>query len=78
MLIFLQALTTEDDKEKFEKLYRQYKYSMYKISWNILKNEKDAEDIVHESFWAIIENFDKINDVYSKKTWNYIVTIVRR
>ena len=77
MLIFLQALTTEDDKEKFEKLYRQYKYSMYKISWNILKNEKDAEDIVHESFWAIIENFDKINDVYSKKTWNYIVTIVR-
>lgn len=77
MLIFLQALTTEDDKEKFEKLYRQYKYSMYKISWNILKNEKDAEDIVHESFWAIIENFDKINDIYSKKTWNYIVAIVR-
>lgn len=77
MLIFLQALTTEDDKEKFEKLYRQYKYSMYKISWNILKNEKDAEDIVHESFWAIIENFDKINDIYSKKTWNYIIAIVR-
>lgn len=77
MFIFLQTLTTEEDKVKFEKLYRKYKHSMYRIAWGILHNEKDAEDIVHESFWAIIENFEKVNDISNQKTWNYIAAIVR-
>ena len=59
MFIFFMALETEEEKEKFEILYKKYKAGMYRIAWNILKNEKDAEDIVHESFWAIIENFEK-------------------
>lgn len=77
MFIFLQTLATEEDKVKFEKLYRKYKHSMYRIAWEILHNEKDAEDIVHESFWAIIENFEKVNDISNQKTWNYIAAIVR-
>lgn len=77
MFIFLMALESEEEKEKFEILYKKYKAGMYRIAWNILKNERDAEDIVHESFWAIIENFEKIYDVSCHKTWNYIVTIVK-
>lgn len=77
MLLFLQMLETPEEKLKFEELYMKYRGSMYAVAWKILKNERDAEDIVHDSFRAIIENFEKINDISCHKTWNYIVTIVK-
>lgn len=77
MITFLETLETSEDKLKFEELYKKYRNSMYAVAWKILHNERDAEDIVHDSFRAIIENFEKINDVSCHKTWNYIVTIVK-
>lgn len=77
MFIFLQMLETAEEKLKFEELYMRYRGSMYAVAWKILKNEQDAEDVVQEAFRAIIEHFEKINDISCHKTWNYIVTIVK-
>lgn len=77
MLVYLETLETPEEKLKFEELYFLYKDKMYAIAFKILHNENDAEDIVHESFKAIIEHFEKINDISCHKTWNYIVTIVK-
>lgn len=77
MLGFMEVLDTAEEKLKFEELYRKYRSPMYAVAWKILHNERDAEDIVHDSFRAIIENFDKINNISCQKTWNYIVTIVK-
>lgn len=78
ILIYLEILETPEEKLKFEQLYFLYRDKMYAVAFKILHNENDAEDIVHESFKAIIENFEKINDISCHKTWNYIVTIVRK
>ena len=77
ILVYLEMLETPEEKLKFEQLYFLYRDKMYAVAFKILHNENDAEDIVHESFKAIIENFEKINDISCHKTWNYIVTIVK-
>lgn len=77
MLVYLEMLETPEEKLKFEQIYFLYRDKMYAVAFKILHNENDAEDIVHESFKAIIENFEKINDISCHKTWNYIVTIVK-
>lgn len=77
MLVYLEMLETPEEKLKFEQLYFLYRDKMYAVAFKILHNENDAEDMVHESFKAIIENFEKINDISCHKTWNYIVTIVK-
>lgn len=77
MLVYLEMLETPEEKLKFEQLYFLYRDKMYAVAFKILHNENDAEDTVHESFKAIIENFEKINDISCHKTWNYIVTIVK-
>lgn len=77
MLGFIEMLDTAEDKSKFEALYMEYKKRMYAVAWKILKNDRDAEDIVHETFQVLIENFEKIEHESCYKTWNYIVTIVK-
>lgn len=77
MLNFLETLDTAEDKLKFEELYKGYRNRMYHVAWKILQNEQDAEDIVHDSFHVLMKNFEKIDDIYCNKTWNYIVTIVK-
>lgn len=65
---------------KIERLYREYADKMFYTAYCILGNRQDAENIVQDSFIAIIENIEKIeknNDICCHKTWNYIVTIVK-
>lgn len=77
MLLFLSLLDTEEEKTKFEKIYNNYKKKMLFTAYGILRNRQDAENIVQDSFIALIENLEKIEEVSCHKTWNYIVTIVK-
>ena len=50
---------------------------MYKVAYQILHNRHDAEDAVHDSVIAIIDNLEKIKKINCHETWSYIVTIVK-
>lgn len=76
-MLYLSLVETPEDKTKFEKIYTCYEKKMYAVSYKILKNSEDAEDIVHDTFQVLIENLDKIKEIECHKTWNYIVTIVK-
>lgn len=65
------------DKQKFERIYLQYRETMFIIANEILKNKENAEDAVHDAFVLIIRNLDNIDDVLSKKTANYIKVIIK-
>ena len=75
MLIYLQTIETEEDKSKFEDIYREYRGLMYYIAYRRLHHEQDAEDAVHHAFMKIAENI-KIIDPVSPKTKQLVVTIV--
>ena len=76
MIIYLQMLETPEEKSKFEQLYLEYKGLMFHVAYEILHNEQDAEDAVHQAFVKIAENIKKIDDPICPKTHSYVVTKV--
>lgn len=50
---------------------------MFYRAYKILRNRADAEDIVHESFLALIEHLDELMENEPHKTWYYIMKTVR-
>lgn len=43
----------------------------------ILKDELNAEDMVHDTFLTLTDYYDRINEEDPVGTWNYIVTILK-
>ena len=43
----------------------------------ILKDELNAEDMVHDTFLTLTDYLDRINEEDPVGTWNYIVTILK-
>lgn len=77
MFYFMSLIDNEEDSVKFEKLYHAYKQKLYYVAFNILKDEQEAENMVHDTYVTIIEILDNIEETESHKTWNYIVTILK-
>lgn len=65
MLIYLQMLESEEDRTKFAQIYEKYRGLMMHVAKKFLNNHFDAEDAVHQSFLAVIENIHKVSDVTS-------------
>ena len=76
MLTYLQMIETEEDRVKFKELYERYRGWMFHAANQILRNQDDAEDAVHEAFVTIIKNLEKIGEIDCPKTRSFIVIIV--
>lgn len=76
MITYLMMIETPADQSKFERIYLHYKGLMYHTAYQILHNQEDAEDAVHNAFVKIAENISKIGEPVCPKTRVYIVTIV--
>ena len=77
MLIYLALIEGEADKRKFERLYMNYRQTMYYIAYGILKNRAVAEDAVHQAFLRVIDRLEKINEEDCHKTRGYLVIITK-
>lgn len=76
MMIYMAMIDDPSDCEKFEHIYVTYKGLMFYIANQILKNNEDAEDAVHNAFIAIAKNIGKIQEGECPKTKSYIVNTV--
>lgn len=77
LMIYLQMLETEEDKDKFLEIYHTYRELMTSVAMKILKNEHDTQDAVHQAFEAIIMNIQKFHKRPCPEFKAYIVIIVR-
>ena len=75
--IYLAALDSEEEKDRFREIYIQYRDAMYRIAFSILHNDADAEDAVHQAFLCIANNFEKYKDIPCPKMGDLIVIIIR-
>lgn len=77
MLIYMQIIENDDDRDKFEQLYLKYRGLMYHSAISILHNNEDAEDVVHLAFVSIIENLGKIGAIDSPETRSFCILCCR-
>lgn len=75
VLVYLAALETEAERDRFQALYERYRGLMFHRAMLLLRNESDAEDAVHQAFLAILEHFEKISSIDCPKTRAYVVII---
>lgn len=76
MLIYLAAIDAPEDRDRFVELYETYRGLMFHVAHQILRNEADAEDAVHDTFLVLAENFQKFSLLERHKTRSLLVTIV--
>ena len=74
MLIFyLSLIDNEDDRSKFEIIYYEYRERMYSAAFDVVKNNEDAEDAVHNAFVGIANNMESIGEAISQRTLSYVI-----
>ena len=78
MLIYLAMIDSAEDQSKFEMIYYAYRDLMYYTANKILGDEKDSEDVVHDSFLKIIHILDKISILTCPQTRALVITITER
>ncbi len=76
-MIFLAALPDENDIPKFEQFYNKYKGLMGKIAYEHIHDYSLSEDCVNECMLYIAQNFDRIDDINSKKTLGFVIRLAR-
>ena len=55
--------------KEFEQIYNDSYRAVYWTAMSLLKNEADAEDIVQDTFVALIESYDTIKDKRKVTSW---------
>ena len=78
LALYMTLLEDERDIPSFRRLYRTHHDRMMRMALRFFpKDQKAAEDAVHESFLKIIENFSKISEISWEELGPYVVTIVK-
>lgn len=76
LTLYLSLVDSPDEKRKFEKLYTDYKQTMFYAANRILKDSYEAEDAVHQAFLRIINHLDKIDENDHRKTKAFLIVVV--
>ncbi|MBO4524911.1 MAG: sigma-70 family RNA polymerase sigma factor [Ruminococcus sp.] len=78
MLFLMMMIDSEEERSKFELIYRTYRNLMFYVARDILNDDAAAEDAVQEAFVRIIEKINKISEAKCHKTKRLCVIIVKR
>ncbi|NLY48223.1 MAG: RNA polymerase sigma factor [Clostridiales bacterium] len=59
LVLYISMLDSEQDKKKMEEIYNEHKHALYMYALKLTGNQALAEDAVHSTFIAIIEQKEK-------------------
>lgn len=77
MLLFLSMLETPEEQGKFTRLYEKYRYLLWYVAKDILKDKDLAEDAVQEAYLTLTRHMDQVEEVDSPRTKRFLVTITK-
>ncbi|MBR2043921.1 MAG: sigma-70 family RNA polymerase sigma factor [Clostridia bacterium] len=77
LILYLSVLDTQEEKDKLEQLYINYKKLIYSIAFEYMRNSFLAEDAVHNTFLKLTNYLDKIDAIYDHKTVNFIGIVTK-
>lgn len=78
LLLYLQTIDDETDRERFIRLYEQYGKLLLSVAREKLKRKDLAEDCLQETFLDVSRQFDQVKKVSRDKIEPYLITIVKR
>lgn len=64
-------------QDAFTEMFEKYHLMMKNLAYSILKDYQLAEDAVQESLLSLSKNMDKIDNIHSDRSKNYIYTITK-
>lgn len=76
MLTFLMSIETEDDRILVSSIYTKYSKQMKAIAYNVLKNDHDAEDCVHETVITIVNKLEAIKDARDEGYIKWLILLI--
>ncbi len=76
-MIYLMLLETDEDRERFQKIYEENYLKMYYMALSMIKNPADAEDDVHKAFLSLAENFTKYSHLDNREISGLCISIVK-
>lgn len=77
MLFYMTLIEGEAEQTFFGVLYQRYKQEMFFSARDILGDDKDAEDAVHEAFLSALPYLGRLpTDPDHPKTRNFLLTLV--
>lgn len=76
MLTILMMIESESDRSFVATLYEKYAKKMKAIALDILKNDYDAEDCVHETVIAIVKRLDSFKDIDDESHLKWLICLV--
>lgn len=75
---YLSLLETQEDRDKFEYLYKRYSPLLKHVAYQKLQDDQLAEDAVHNAFLNIIKGFCEIDDPAGHKARHFLVIVTER
>lgn len=73
--LYLSVIETQEDRDKFTELYHTYKNLMFYVANDILHNEHNAEDAVHDAFLRLMKYVDTLGEISNTKTKSLVVVV---
>lgn len=67
----------QEKQEKLQRLYQLYEQPMYHIAYAILHHVEQSEDAVSDAFLKVIKNLNRIAEVDSPQTRQFMIQIIR-
>lgn len=77
MLLYLSLIDSPQGQITFTQIYEQYRYTMLHTAMEILHDQYQAEDAVHNAFLKVIEHLEKFYGLSCSQTRSLIVIISR-
>ena len=77
MLILLFSVLNDEQRALVERIFHEHHIHFQRISFNILRSEEHAEDVVSTAFIKIMDNIEKNSELPCPQMTAFCVTIVK-
>ena len=79
LVLYLSIIDDENHKRKFEEIYLSYRKQMLIVARSVVRQDADAEDVVHEVFLNIATRYmETVSGIKEEKVLrNYLLTATK-
>ena len=75
LALYLSMLDTQEERDKFERIYTTYRPLLLHVAYDILHDTQLAEDAVQNAFFSIFKSCCKIDDSNCHKIKRFLVIV---